>query len=151
LEHGKNSLDFFINCVYIYLKNLFWILNNLKFKIAQKVPNYFPPFYLLSSSDLQKNKIKKVYNLRELKKQKSKKEEVRRAHLHSCSFPWFYIFKIYSSDNDIKFHNNRNFFWYVAQIYPHIITLSWRLSEWLLELVFLAKMHKIVLFLIAIY
>jgi hypothetical protein len=73
--------------IHIYFKNLFWILNNLIFKFAQKIQTNLSPFYLLFLSELQKNQIKILYNLRDTKMKKTKNGKVHGARLlHSC-FP----------------------------------------------------------------
>jgi hypothetical protein len=44
----------------MYLKILFWILNNLKFKFAQKIMNYFSSILFVVLSDLQKKSNRNI-------------------------------------------------------------------------------------------
>jgi hypothetical protein len=73
----------------MYFKNLFWILNNLKFKFAQK---NFELFFLYSIFYfwLSCKKLKsKYYIIGKIEKNiKLKNVEVRRAHLLHSTFPF---------------------------------------------------------------
>jgi hypothetical protein len=84
----EKYFGFLCHYLYIYFKNLFWNLNNLKFKFSQKnLDLFFLHSICYFLNDLQKNQIEMLHNWEDKKKDKMKKVKVCRAHLLHWSFP----------------------------------------------------------------